>query len=63
MPYPRRLEDDQEVAVAKAYREGASTSELSAEYGVHADTIRNAVTRQGVELRPRGGVPGKPRNR
>jgi transposase len=63
MPQPRKLDDTTEAGIASAYAEGKSTSELATEFGVHSDTVRNAVKRRGVALRPRGGVPGKPRTR
>lgn len=61
MAATRSLTDKQEKAIAKAYGKGAASADLAADYGVHVSTIRNAVLRQGVTLRPRGGVPGKPR--
>ena len=61
MPQPRRLSDAIEAIIAKKYRSGQLTAQLAAEYGVHKDTIRAALGRQNVDLRPRGGREGLPR--
>lgn len=62
MAAPRSLDDKTEKNIAKAYADGALVKNLASEHQVHTSTIRNAVIRHGVNLRPRGGIPGVPRS-
>jgi hypothetical protein len=63
MAQPKVLSSSQERSIAKKYAKGAQTGALAAQFGVHRDTIRASVTRQGGTLRTRGGQPGVPRGK
>lgn len=58
MAQPRALTERDEKAIAKAYAANTPTAQLAAEYGVHADTIRNIAKRAGLTMRNRGGMRG-----
>lgn len=49
--------------IIKAYGKGETASSLGAKYSVSPSTILNHLRDHDVEIRPRGGQPGRPRNR
>jgi len=55
---PRRyrlIEGERLIEAISAYRSGGSLSKVGVLMGVSRDTIRNALIREGVTLRPRPG--------
>lgn len=52
--HQHRLTDAEAVAIALAYRRGATMKELAGQYGVHRTTVRACLVRLGVPLRDAG---------
>lgn len=62
MPRPCKLAPEKEQEIVTRFNKGELTTPLANEYGVHPDTVRNAVRRAGFSLtRGPGGVLGAPR--
>lgn len=56
----RSLQEEQEKAIEQSYTDGATLAELAAVYSVSAPTIRGALRRRAVNVRPRGVRPKAP---
>lgn len=54
---PQEIEfDKRELAyIKKRYENGSTIRELAGEYGLSIPTLRKALDRAGVAIRPRGG--------
>ena len=53
----RRLERAEVAALVEAYRSGAGVQELAARYGLHRNSVRDTLRRQGVSPRQRSLNP------
>lgn len=62
MAAARALDDKTASSIASRYEKGETSAALAAEHGVSTSTILKYVSENGVQLRPRGGVPGRPRS-
>jgi hypothetical protein len=51
----RKLSDEHVTAAVELYESGWSLKKLGTEYGVDAETVRQAFKRAGVRMRPRPG--------
>ena len=49
------------LAVAHVQRTGCTPQQAADKYGLAVSTVRRALARAGVELRPRGRPPKPPR--
>ncbi|MEU9686766.1 MULTISPECIES: helix-turn-helix domain-containing protein [Amycolatopsis japonica group] len=53
----RQLDTVQTQALINGYLEGATTSELGAQFGINRRTVRKILHRNGVQMRRRGLSP------
>jgi DNA-directed RNA polymerase specialized sigma24 family protein len=58
-PQVRKLSDRQVAEAAELYSNGLSTVKVAAMFDVNADTVRKALHRTGVEVRPARGRPAR----
>lgn len=55
MPRTAILSETEQAQAAASYQAGSTLAQLADAHGVSPSTVRNALAKQGVQTRPRGG--------